>query len=127
MRRLHHQLGSSHLILFILSGLIGLLWMTGTVVFFFFSSRRRHTRFDCDWSSDVALPISWSARDLGVAGDSLCEVPAADGPEDHPQDDDCRERAEGCCLEEGPGDSPVGLHVVGLAEPTIDQPGPQQR
>src|SRR2546430_13187674 len=25
-----------------------LLWC-----FFFFSSRRRHTRFDCDWSSDV--------------------------------------------------------------------------
>src|SRR5256886_12902644 len=23
------------------------------VIFFFFSSRRRHTRFDCDWSSDV--------------------------------------------------------------------------
>src|SRR2546430_5201770 len=23
------------------------------VPFFFFSSRRRHTRFDCDWSSDV--------------------------------------------------------------------------
>src|SRR2546430_5052837 len=23
------------------------------VVRFFFSSRRRHTRFDCDWSSDV--------------------------------------------------------------------------
>src|SRR2546430_2943029 len=23
------------------------------VAFFFFSSRRRHTRFDCDWSSDV--------------------------------------------------------------------------
>src|SRR5256886_12713915 len=22
-------------------------------VIFFFSSRRRHTRFDCDWSSDV--------------------------------------------------------------------------
>src|SRR6266478_7519401 len=22
-------------------------------VFFFFSSRRRHTRFDCEWSSDV--------------------------------------------------------------------------
>src|SRR2546430_4509298 len=26
--------------------------MTGYFVFFF-SSRRRHTRFDCDWSSDV--------------------------------------------------------------------------
>src|SRR5256886_10346747 len=24
---------------------------------FFFSSRRRHTKFDCDWSSDCALPI----------------------------------------------------------------------
>src|SRR5207237_6122474 len=28
------------------------------VVFFFFSSRRRHTRFKCDWSSDVCSPIS---------------------------------------------------------------------
>src|SRR5256886_5187912 len=31
------------------------------IYFFFFSSRRRHTRFDCDWSSDVCssdLPIS---------------------------------------------------------------------
>src|SRR2546430_3527940 len=29
--------------------------MTSSIVhtFFFFSSRRRHTRFDCDWSSDV--------------------------------------------------------------------------
>src|SRR2546430_1861318 len=25
----------------------------GEVPYFFFSSRRRHTRFDCDWSSDV--------------------------------------------------------------------------
>src|SRR2546427_11615066 len=27
--------------------------MAHLFVFFFFSSRRRHTRFDCDWSSDV--------------------------------------------------------------------------
>src|SRR5688572_13540081 len=26
---------------------------TGNLDSFFFSSRRRHTRFDCDWSSDV--------------------------------------------------------------------------
>src|SRR5256886_1715260 len=26
---------------------------SGIGVYFFFSSRRRHTRFDCDWSSDV--------------------------------------------------------------------------
>src|SRR5260221_2141036 len=28
------------------------------VSFFFFSSRRRHTRSLCDWSSECALPIS---------------------------------------------------------------------
>src|SRR3989475_1018616 len=30
---------------------------------FFFSSRRRHTRFDCDWSSDVCSSdlITWDA------------------------------------------------------------------
>src|SRR2546430_9920905 len=33
------------------SGLGGSL--AGVRRFFFFSSRRRHTRFDCDWSSDV--------------------------------------------------------------------------
>src|SRR5256886_8149744 len=27
--------------------------MTSEALFFFFSSRRRHTIFDCDWSSDV--------------------------------------------------------------------------
>src|SRR2546430_8607254 len=27
--------------------------MRAVYAFFFFSSRRRHTRFDCDWSSDV--------------------------------------------------------------------------
>src|SRR5205085_4870119 len=33
---------------------------------FFFSSRRRHTRFDCDWSSDVC------SSDLS-AGDQSCD------------------------------------------------------
>src|SRR2546430_7385946 len=52
------------------------------LLYFFFSSRRRHTRFDCDWSSDVCssdlrrtlwfcfgsaalivlLPFAWRAR-----------------------------------------------------------------
>src|SRR6266480_7090228 len=27
--------------------------MIGNIIFFFFSSRRRHTRLTCDWSSDV--------------------------------------------------------------------------
>src|SRR2546430_12427045 len=35
------------------------------LIFFFFSSRRRHTRFDCDWSSDVcssdlSLYLQWT-------------------------------------------------------------------
>src|SRR2546430_3923297 len=37
--------------------------------FFFFSSRRRHTRFDCDWSSDVCssdLTLLFGATVLGV-------------------------------------------------------------
>src|SRR5256886_12341402 len=28
-------------------------WSSSVSCLFFFSSRRRHTRFDCDWSSDV--------------------------------------------------------------------------
>src|SRR5256886_10220729 len=28
-------------------------WSSNYLYVFFFSSRRRHTRFDCDWSSDV--------------------------------------------------------------------------
>src|SRR5256886_3379700 len=49
-------------------------------VFFFFSSRRRHTRFDCDWSSDVcSSDLSYrfwavgsvAGRGLDVAGQVL--------------------------------------------------------
>src|SRR2546430_8674104 len=37
-------------------------------VFFFFSSRRRHTRFDCDWSSDVCSSDLYPSRTVLVAG-----------------------------------------------------------
>src|SRR2546430_11562823 len=45
--------------------------------FFFFSSRRRHTRFDCDWSSDVCssdlVPeirfSKWHGRELRIRAD----------------------------------------------------------
>src|SRR2546430_13050708 len=33
--------------------LVSLGLYRGSGLVFFFSSRRRHTRFDCDWSSDV--------------------------------------------------------------------------
>src|SRR2546427_3434212 len=38
-------------------------------IFFFFSSRRRHTRFDCDWSSDVCssdLSVKANGNKLAV-------------------------------------------------------------
>src|SRR5256886_9522748 len=35
--------------------------------FFFFSSRRRHTRFDCDWSSDVCSSDLAAKRQPGSA------------------------------------------------------------
>src|SRR5260370_29854883 len=38
-------------------------------VLFFFSSRRRHTRFKCDWSSDVC-----SSDLLAAAQQHLCEA-----------------------------------------------------
>src|SRR2546430_8994566 len=35
--------------------------------FFFFSSRRRHTRFDCDWSSDVcSSDLADMGRQIGL-------------------------------------------------------------
>src|SRR2546430_12230888 len=34
---------------------------------FFFSSRRRHTRFDCDWSSDVCSSDLWMGTTGGGA------------------------------------------------------------
>src|SRR2546430_11183210 len=49
------------------------------LLFFFFSSRRRHTRFDCDWSSDVcssdlddALGIHRALRELLGPGRGTC-------------------------------------------------------
>src|SRR2546427_11826826 len=40
--------------------------------FFFFSSRRRHTRFDCDWSSDVCssdlIPLRRGYKGVGAFG-----------------------------------------------------------
>src|SRR2546423_11351426 len=40
---------------------------------FCFSSRRRHTRFDCDWSSECALPI---CRKSGSASSTTTCAPS---------------------------------------------------
>src|SRR2546427_5507487 len=49
---------------------VHVLWLTS--VFFFFSSRRRHTRFDCDWSSDVCSSDLFPWLGLGT---SLADAP----------------------------------------------------
>src|SRR2546427_4132640 len=36
-------------------------------MFFFFSSRRRHTRFDCDWSSDVCSSDLWHPTNVAIS------------------------------------------------------------
>src|SRR5260370_16015136 len=49
------------------------------LVFFFFSSRRRHTRFKCDWSSDVcSSDLSGRWRALLKPGPPASEVLAND-------------------------------------------------
>src|SRR2546430_11438751 len=46
-------------------------------LFFFFSSRRRHTRFDCDWSSDVcSSDLDAAERELQLSL-SVAPVPGA--------------------------------------------------
>src|SRR3989475_10395852 len=41
-------------------------------VVFFFSSRRRHTRFDCDWSSDVCSSDLQTMRDTILVNRGTC-------------------------------------------------------
>src|SRR5207237_6094833 len=45
--------------------------------FFFFSSRRRHTRFKCDWSSDVCSSDLPGARLAGLLSVLIIAVFAA--------------------------------------------------
>src|SRR5690348_18312990 len=54
-------------------------WCTLCLFCFFFSSRRRHTRWTGDWSSDVALPISGSAgatpvQNVGAYGAEVADT-----------------------------------------------------
>src|SRR5688572_31843829 len=57
---------------------------SGSGLSFFFSSRRRHTRFDCDWSSDVCSSdlCRISARMIQAQGGSAvgikCDVTQVD-------------------------------------------------
>src|SRR3989475_11905574 len=50
--------------------------------FFFFSSRRRHTRFDCDWSSDVCssdLEVRYVEETVSLAMRRISVIDVAGG------------------------------------------------
>src|SRR5256886_3943146 len=56
------------------------------VFLFFFSSRRRHTRFDCDWSSDVcssdlghSVSVTWNPV-VNVDGYNVYRAAVSGGP-----------------------------------------------
>src|SRR5688572_31282789 len=53
------------------------MWLRYWFCCFFFSSRRRHTRFDCDWSSDVCSSDLRAPLLLGGRGSR----PAFGGPD----------------------------------------------
>src|SRR3989475_7875157 len=71
-----------------LCGLVLLPFYVACFFVFFFSSRRRHTRFDCDWSSDVCssdlVALHQGLRHpleelLGVGGERLDVAPLSLG------------------------------------------------
>src|SRR2546430_16317772 len=69
-------------------------------IFFFFSSRRRHTRFDCDWSSDVCSSDLAGEHERPppvlhqLGGDRVETIGAAGGERDKIGRAACRGRGE---------------------------------
>src|SRR5260370_18626440 len=53
-----------------------------SIDFFFFSSRRRHTRFKCDWSSDVCSSDLHSKQSAIAAATQPREMPVRVGPQE---------------------------------------------
>src|SRR5260370_32358874 len=56
-----------------------MIWLWVYFFYFFFSSRRRHTRFKCDWSSDVCS--SDLVGDLEARVADLARLLAEDRPQ----------------------------------------------
>src|SRR5882762_7026310 len=89
--------------------------------FFFFSSRRRHTRFKCDWSSDVC---SSDLGDAAVQVDGLEDVGDARAGVVDQGDQEHHVRAahlDGLGGQFAQVDQGVG--VGGEGEHQVDQPG----
>src|SRR5688572_14271732 len=94
---------------------------------FFFSSRRRHTRFDCDWSSDVCSSDLGSGRliilndgmDGGAGGNGGPGGPgAAGGPG---ADTQCKCEASSCAVSSCLGSILPETGAAGVDDPVIAQ------
>src|SRR5205085_9498112 len=86
-----------------------------------FSSRRRHTRFDCDWSSDVCssdlVPFDErgmrdAARRIRAAGLTSVAIASVFSP----LNAECEARAAAILLEEHPGAAVTLSHQLGRSE-----------
>src|SRR5256886_3838989 len=56
------------------------------MIFFFFSSRRRHTRFDCDWSSDVcSSDLARLALQQALRREHVADLGGADAEGQRPE------------------------------------------
>src|SRR6266478_3967588 len=58
---------------------IGVWMYCGHMLTFFFSSKRRHTRFDCDWSSDVCSS-DLNRGNESRSGSGRCKRDISPGP-----------------------------------------------
>src|SRR5256886_4670282 len=74
----------------------------GRIVSFFFSSRRRHTRFDCDWSSDVCSSDLSGAAGVRAEGGGVS--PAASFLVPSSWLDPCSNESSGICQKTGGAD-----------------------
>src|SRR5689334_24253273 len=76
-------------------------WLARCAACFFFSSRRRHTRWNCDWSSDVcSSDLEEGPPDRGALGGDLRRPRPAHRP-----------AAETPRLEAGVGDELLGGNI----------------
>src|SRR6267143_4083198 len=91
--------------------------MTGDMFYFFFSSRRRHTRWNCDWSSDVCSSDLQSHERLGIVRRvQRDEAHAFPHPGEHALDDGVADLAMGSVP---PPDQNVGFVEHAPSQPVL--------
>src|SRR6516165_12431409 len=95
------------------------------MVLFFFSSRRRHTRFDCDWSSDVC------SSDLADGFRRTCDGFSAASDDDArmPPDQVCDKARQQVVIAVGPAafDRDIAAHSQPFVAEPANEPGQAAR